>query len=61
MKRDHYYNYLTRKIIMFNGSYAPVSMKLYFNHPMTMLLVFLVTRTRILHPALHIPQKKNLQ
>lgn len=61
MKRGHYNYYLTRKIIMFTGSYAPASMKWCFNHPVTTLLVFLVIRTRILHSVLHISQKKNLQ
>lgn len=46
---------------MFNGSNAPVAMKWCFNHSVTTLLVFLITRTKILHPTLHISQKKNLQ
>lgn len=40
MKRGHHYYYLTRKIMLLNGSYSSVSMKWCFNHPIAMLLPF---------------------
>lgn len=61
IKTSQRYHYLTRKIVMLNGSYASVSMKRCFRHLITMLLVFLVTSTRILHPTSQTSRKKKLQ